>query len=104
QRLDLAIKGAAPIIAGKEGPADLDLAHRRVITVIAARPDDPASLAIENGERRATRERAVEIIAKDGLGITIGRRMNRPDQWIGGGREHPLPVACLNWPKHDMLA
>jgi len=40
QPLDLQIVAAAPELAGKEGPTDLDFPDLRLITVVAARAND----------------------------------------------------------------
>src|SRR5579872_3458342 len=71
QPLDFAVCPSAPMPADKEGPANLNFAPLRVITVIAARSDRRVRCAFNEGKRAFAGERAVKELPEDRLLVPV---------------------------------
>ena len=92
QPLQLAVVDAAPVEAGQERPADLDLGLRLIVAVEARRSDDQAVGAIDDDQRAAGGQRLVEERAEDLDLVAVAGRVLLPDQRVGGDGVERLPV------------
>ncbi len=102
--LHLAVVATAPVVAGQEGPTDLNDAALRVIAVVAGRSDDVAGGSIERDERATGREGLLEERSEWGLLIAISVWMLFPDERIRRDSEQRLEVVGTQGPQLEELS
>jgi hypothetical protein len=96
QPLHLAVVAAAPVRAGEERPAYLDLISRQVVAEEPRRADDFAIARVIGDQCAAGVEGILEELAEPvGLGALLGGVL-LPDAWVGGDGPERVEVG---WPE-----
>lgn len=103
QALQLTVVDTAPVGASQERPADLDLAARGVVAVIARGSDDLSRPGVQDGESAARRQMLGEEGTEDVLAIP-GDWMLIPDQRVARRGEERIEVVLPQGTNLDELA
>ena len=102
--LHLAVKEAAPVRAGEEGPADFDFAFRFIESVEAGGADDAAGFVVNGEECAAGGERVAEENFEDFFLVAVGIGVLFPDEGVGADREEGVEIGGSERPEVEELA
>ena len=102
--LHFAVKEAAPVGAGEEGPADFDFTFRFIESVEAGGADDAAGLVVDGDEGATRGESIAEENLEDFFFVAVGVGMLFPDEGVGGDREEGVEIGGSERPDVEELA